>query len=110
MLYRLVKEKQMYYDSGALYPANMYGYECGAARNLASLLLAEQKEPADITFLLAEAQRKLGISLSEKQEEGVRKAFGHLVSIITGGPAQGRPRCRGCSCMSMKSWEAAACC
>ena len=75
VLYRLVKEKQMYYDSGALYPANMYGYECGAAKNLASLLLAEQGEPADITFLLAEAQRELGISLSEKQEEGVRKAF-----------------------------------
>ena len=90
VLYRLVKEKQMYYDSGALYPAGMYGYECGAARNLASLLLAEQGEPADITFLLAEAQRELGISLSEKQEEGVRKAFGHPVSIITGGPGTGK--------------------
>ncbi len=90
VLYQLVKEKQMYYDSGALYPANMYGYECGAAKNLASLLLSEQKEPADITFLLAEAQRELGISLSGKQEEGVRKAFSHPVSIITGGPGTGK--------------------
>lgn len=89
-LYRMVKEGQMYYDSGTLYPANMYGYECGVAKNLASLLLAGQKEETDITPLLAEAQRELGICLSEKQEEGVRKAFLHPVSIITGGPGTGK--------------------
>ncbi|MEZ3492937.1 SF1B family DNA helicase RecD2 [Faecalibaculum rodentium] len=90
VLYRLVKEKQMYYDSGALYPANMYGYECGAAKKLASLLLAKQEAQADITFLLAEAQRELGIGLSPKQEESVRQAFSHLVSIVTGGPGTGK--------------------
>ena len=89
VLYQLVKEKQMYYESGALYPANMYGYECGAAKKLVSLLLAEQEEQ-DITFLLAEAQKELGISLSPKQEEGVRKAFRYPVSIITGGPGTGK--------------------
>ncbi|WP_290143200.1 outer membrane beta-barrel protein, partial [Helicobacter japonicus] len=30
--YQLVKDKRMYYERGALYPANMYGYECGAAK------------------------------------------------------------------------------
>ena len=89
VLYQLVKEKQMYYESGALYPANMYGYECGAAKNLVSLLLAEQEEQ-DITFLLVEAQKELGISLSPKQEEAVRIAFCHSVSIITGGPGTGK--------------------
>lgn len=89
VLYQLVREKQMYYESGALYPANMYGYECGAARRLVSLLLEEQEEQ-DITFLLAEAQKELGISLSPKQEEGVRKAFRYSVSIITGGPGTGK--------------------
>lgn len=89
VLYQLVKEGRMYYESGALYPANMYGYECGAAKKLVSLLLADQEEQ-DITFLLAEAQEELGISLSPKQEEGVRKAFRHPVSIITGGPGTGK--------------------
>ena len=89
VLYQLVKEGRMYYESGALYPANMYGYECGAAKKLVSLLLADQEEQ-DITFLLAEAQEELGISLSPKQEEGVRKAFSHPVSIITGGPGTGK--------------------
>ena len=80
VLYRLVMDKRMYYESGALYLANMYGYECGAAKKLVSLLTAKQ-EVQDITFLLAEAQKELGISLSPKQEEGVRKAFCHPVSI-----------------------------
>lgn len=89
VLYQLVKDRHMYYESGALYPANMYGYECGAAKNLVSLLTAEQ-EVQDITFFLAEVQKELGISLSPKQEEGVRKAFRHPVSIITGGPGTGK--------------------
>ena len=89
VLYQLVMDRRMYYESGALYPANMYGYECGAAKNLASLLIADQ-EGKDITALLAEAQEELGISLSPKQEEGVRKAFRHTVSIITGGPGTGK--------------------
>ncbi|MEY8266089.1 AAA family ATPase [Lachnospiraceae bacterium 64-25] len=67
----------------------MYGYECGAEKKLVSLLTAKQEEQ-DITFLLAEAQKELGISLSPKQEEGVRKAFSHPVSIITGGPGTGK--------------------
>ncbi len=90
VLYRLVKDKQMYYESGALYPANMYGYECGAAKKLVSLLLAEQEKQTDITFLLAEAQKELEINLSPKQEESVRQAFSHLVSIVTGGPGTGK--------------------
>lgn len=89
VLYQMVKERRMYYENGALYPANMYGYECSAAKNLVSLLTAEQEEQ-DITFLLAEAQKELAIILSPKQEEGVRKAFRHPVSIITGGPGTGK--------------------
>ena len=89
VLYQLVMDRRMYYESGALYSANMYGYECGAAKNLASLLIADQ-EGKDITALLAEAQEELGISLSPKQKEGVRKAFRHTVSIITGGPGTGK--------------------
>ena len=29
VLYQLVRDKRMYYESGALYPANMYGYDAG---------------------------------------------------------------------------------
>lgn len=89
-LYQLVKEKQLYYTEGALYPAKQYGYECGAARALAELLTQECAVPAELEDLLKEAQRELSLTLSSRQEDAVRKAFSHLVSIVTGGPGTGK--------------------
>lgn len=85
-----MKAKSLYYENGALYPAKLYGFECGAAKRMASLLVQECETPLKIDFLIAEAQRELGILLSEKQVEGVKKAFTYLVSIITGGPGTGK--------------------
>lgn len=89
-LYRMVKDKVLYYEDNALYLAKYYGFECGAARKLASLLTQEAMVSANLDALIAEAQRKLGILLSAKQAEAVKKAFTHLVSIITGGPGTGK--------------------
>lgn len=89
-LYRLVKDKTLYYEDNALYPAKLYGFECGAAKRLAKLLVQDSIIPINIDQLIAEAQRELGILLSAKQVEGVKKAFTHLVSIITGGPGTGK--------------------
>ena len=89
-LYRMVKEHILYYEDNALYTARLYGYECGAAKKLATLLVQESIVSNKLEALIAEAQRELGILLSAKQVEGVRKAFTHLVSIITGGPGTGK--------------------
>lgn len=89
-LYQLVKEKQLYYTEGALYPAKQYGYECRAARALAELLSQECVVPAELESLLKEAQRDLSLTLSSRQEDAVRKAFSHMVSIVTGGPGTGK--------------------
>ena len=89
-LYRMVREKILYYEDHALYPAKLYGFECGAAKKLAALLVQESKAANNLDSLIAEAQRELGILLSAKQAESVKKAFSHLVSIITGGPGTGK--------------------
>ena len=80
-LYRMVKEKVLYFEDGALYPAKMYRYECETAKNLAKLLVQETEDMSQIDALIAEAQRELGILLAAKQAEAVKKAFCHLVSI-----------------------------
>lgn len=89
-IYRMVSDKDLYYDENALYTAKNYGFECGAAKKLARLLNQKENTNVNIDFLIAEAQRELGILLSEKQAEGVKKAFTHLISIITGGPGTGK--------------------
>lgn len=89
-LYRLVKDKVLYYEDSALYLAKYHGFECGAAKKLVSLLTQETVIAANLDTLIADAQRELGILLSTKQAEGVKKAFSHLVSIITGGPGTGK--------------------
>lgn len=89
-LYRLVKEKVLYFDNGAVYPARFYKYECETAKILAELLVQDTEEMTDIDNLIAEAQRELGILLAAKQVDAVRNAYSHLISITTGGPGTGK--------------------
>lgn len=89
-LYRMVHENILCYEDGGLYPAKLYRYECNAALTLAEMLTVENPLNVKIELLLAEAQRELGILLSVKQAEAVKKAFQHLITIITGGPGTGK--------------------
>lgn len=89
-LYRLVKEGVLYFEDGALYPEKLYYYECDAAKELAELLVQDTEDMSQIDNLIAEAQKDLGILLAAKQAEAVKKAFCHLISIITGGPGTGK--------------------
>lgn len=89
-MYRMVKEKVLIYEDKALYPAKLYGYECDAAKQLAQLLAEDDVISMHLNELMEEAQKELGIVLSAKQAEGVKKAFTNLVSIITGGPGTGK--------------------
>lgn len=89
-LYRMVQEKELYYESGVFYDARAYEYETNGAKALAALLGEKPKVCGDISSLLEEAQQELGILLSGKQAEAVRKAFANRISIITGGPGTGK--------------------
>lgn len=89
-IYKLFSEKKLQYEDGALYPAKTYRYECKAAEKLASLLMEEEKGHIHTDALIEDAQKELGITLSAKQTEAVKKAFSHKVSIITGGPGTGK--------------------
>ncbi|MBO5237849.1 MAG: hypothetical protein J6B50_03635 [Lachnospiraceae bacterium] len=42
-LYRLVQNKSLYYEDNALYPAKLYGYECGAAKKWRHCLHRKQR-------------------------------------------------------------------
>ncbi len=90
VIYRMFLQKELYYEEGALYPARFYGFECGAAKRLISLLMEKDTGNSRMELLVEEAQKELGILLSEKQAEAVKKAFCHKVSIITGGPGTGK--------------------
>lgn len=90
VIYKLFSQKELYYEDGALYPARFYGFECGTAKRLVSLLMEKETGNIQVDFLVEEAQRELGILLSAKQSEAVKKAFSHKVSIITGGPGTGK--------------------
>lgn len=90
VIYKLFSQKELYYEEGALYLARFYGFECGAAKRLVSLLMEKETGNSRVELLVEEAQKELGILLSEKQAEAVKKAFSHKVSIITGSPGTGK--------------------
>ena len=89
-LYRMVKENQLYYEADALYLPKLYQYEEAAAKKIVSLLLQKKPVNVNMELLIAEAQRDLGILLSEKQALSIKQAFSSLISIITGGPGTGK--------------------
>ncbi len=90
VIYKMFSQNELYYEEGALYLARFYGFECGAAKRLVSLLMKKDTGNRRVELLVEDAQKELGILLSEKQIEAVKKAFCHKVSIITGGPGTGK--------------------
>lgn len=89
-LYRMVKDKEIYFEKNVIYSEKAYQYEQGGAKALASLLVQDQPALANLDLLLEEAQQELGIRLSGKQAEAVKKAFANRISIITDGPGTGK--------------------
>lgn len=89
-MYLMVQREEIHYENCAFYKANAYGYEQEGAKALALLLAQAPTEQGNIDCLLEEAQKELGILLSGKQAEAVRKTFANHISIITGGPGTGK--------------------
>lgn len=87
--YQLAVSRKLVADGNAIYRQDAYRAEEEAAEAAAELL-AQQCSRINIDLLLEQAQRELGIPLSAKQADAVRMVFGHMLSIITGGPGTGK--------------------
>lgn len=109
VLYQLVKDKRMYYESGALYPANMYGYECGAAKSWYPCLRLSRRNRTLPSFW--RRRRKNWASAFPRNRRRVSGRRSAIRSASSPGDLeQERPRYRRCCSMSMRNWAAAACC
>ena len=89
-IYTMIQEKRLHYEAGMVYLERFYRYELITAKCLARLLAQESPIPQALESWIEEAQRELHLVLSEMQKNGVREAFSHQVSIITGGPGTGK--------------------
>jgi exodeoxyribonuclease V alpha subunit len=75
----------------AVYLAQLYACEVGAAQRLKTLLTAPSaRRKIDTEKAIAWVQGVLSISLAPQQAEAVRRAIEHKVMVITGGPGTGK--------------------
>lgn len=76
-------------SGGKIYLPQVYKQECEVALKIAQMVL-ELPEPVNLTPVMEQVKGRLGITLSQRQTEGVEMAFRYNLSIITGGPGTGK--------------------
>lgn len=76
-------------SGGNIYLPQIYKQECETALKAAQIAL-ELPEPVNLAPVMEQVKGQLGITLSQRQTEGVKMAFRHNLSIITGGPGTGK--------------------
>ncbi|MCX4371595.1 MAG: ATP-dependent RecD-like DNA helicase [Dysosmobacter sp.] len=76
-------------NGGNIYLPNVFRQECETALRVARMALANP-DPVDLRPVMEQVRGRLGITLSQRQAEGVEMAFRHNLSIITGGPGTGK--------------------
>jgi len=84
-----ILEGKLVVSGDAVYLLRSFGDEDAAAKHIVRLL-ASSGTTQDISRELAEVKQTLGITLSPKQEAGVKAAFQSHLSIITGSPGTGK--------------------
>lgn len=89
VLYRLIMQKSIVLEDGSIYMTRQYDEENQTASMIARRLL-EQVVPLNIESELRQAEKSIGITLSEGQRQAVRMVFSNRLSIITGGPGTGK--------------------
>lgn len=89
VLYRLVMQKSIVLEDGSIYMTRQYEEENQTASMIARRLL-EEVVPLNIESELRQAEKSIGITLSEGQRQAVRMVFSNRLSIITGGPGTGK--------------------
>ena len=75
--------------SGNIYLPHIYKQECETALKAVRMALSPV-EPVDIASVMNWVRKHMGLTLSEKQAEGVEMVFRNNLSIITGGPGTGK--------------------
>lgn len=76
-------------NKGSIYLPHVYTQESETACKAVQMAL-EVPEPVHLAPVMERIKGQLGISLSQKQSEGVEMVFRHNLSIITGGPGTGK--------------------
>ncbi len=76
-------------SDGNIYLPRVYKQECETALKVVQMSL-EVPVPVNLTLVMERVKSHLGITLSQRQAEGVEMAFRHNLSIITGGPGTGK--------------------
>lgn len=76
-------------SGGRIYLPHVYKQECETALKLAQMAL-EIPEQVNLAPVMEQVKSQLGITLSQRQTEGVEMVFRHNLSIITGGPGTGK--------------------
>ena len=74
---------------GNVYLPIAYKQECETALKVAQMAM-EIPIPVNLSSVMEQVKGSLGITLSQRQAEGVEMAFRHNLSIITGGPGTGK--------------------
>ncbi|MCI9310926.1 MAG: ATP-dependent RecD-like DNA helicase, partial [Lawsonibacter sp.] len=76
-------------SGGNIYLPHVYKQECETALKVAQMAL-HVPEPVNLMPVMEHVRNRLGITLSQRQAEGVEMVFRHNLSIITGGPGTGK--------------------
>jgi exodeoxyribonuclease V alpha subunit len=84
-----IAETPAAYGQAAVYLAPLYYSETGAAERLAALASAWPTRLSD----LPPAFIQLDPTLSGEQQEAIRNALSHPLSVLTGGPGTGKTTC-----------------
>lgn len=83
------KDGTLICNAGVFYTKRCFHAEMGAAAMLVKLCLQMQLS-VNVDRILRAVQQREKIILNAKQQEAVKMAFEHPVSIITGGPGRGK--------------------
>lgn len=87
--FKMANDHTLSMEGNAIYRDDVLRMEQNTARNIAALLLQKTSD-YKVDLLLDQAQKELGIMLSENQAAAVRMVFENMLSIITGGPGTGK--------------------
>jgi exodeoxyribonuclease V alpha subunit len=78
-------------EGDSVYLRGMYQAERGAADRLKALLSAPSKRrPFDADKAVVWSQERMGLKLTETQQQALRMAVTEKVSVLTGGPGTGK--------------------
>lgn len=89
-LEQMIRSNVLASNGGNIYLPYLFIQESETACLVIQKLMEPVQPPENLPTVLEHIKGQLGITLSERQHEGVLMAFRHNLSIITGGPGTGK--------------------